>query len=119
MTFDRFPHLWRVKSYLINFEKLMKYDFSHWEPFFTSYTSLDERLAESYRKAFIPELDILNNRIQFDFENIHHDKIVYVTLNNQVRGKAGKMMRDHLVKNMHSVSKTVYEMFRHWQEKKV
>jgi hypothetical protein len=118
VSFDRFPHLWRVKSYLINYEKLRKYDFSHYEYFFTSYQSLEERLELDYQHAFNPELDILNNNISFEFENIHHDKVFNVTLNDQVRGKAGKMMRHFLVKNMHSASKTVYEMFRHWQEKK-
>ena len=60
----------------------------------------------------------MNNNISFEFENIHHDKVFNVTLNDQVHGKAGKMMRDYLVKNMHSASKTVYEMFRNWQERK-
>jgi hypothetical protein len=48
VSFDRFPHLWRVKSYLINYDKIRKYDFTHYENFFTSYTSLEERLQLKY-----------------------------------------------------------------------
>ena len=48
VSFARFPHLWRVKSYLINYDKLRKYDFTHYENFFTSYTSLEERLQLKY-----------------------------------------------------------------------
>jgi hypothetical protein len=43
---------------------------------------------------------------------------VHFKLNDQVHGKAGQMMRKHLVKNMHSISKKVYEMFGNWQERK-
>ena len=67
----------------------------------------------NYRAAFNPESVSLKNRIEFEFENIYHDKVFNHTLNDQVRRKAGKMMRDYLVKKMHSASKTIYEMSCH------